>query len=45
MGGIKDRIQVNFGQGKTQFKFDLASKTQVSEFNQNFIFSIILRFL
>lgn len=22
--GLKDRIQVNFGQGKTQFRFDLA---------------------
>ena len=42
LGGIKDRIQVNFGHGKTQFRFDLATKTQVSIFNH---FSIALTIL
>ena len=26
LGSIKDRIQVNFGKGKTHFRFDLATK-------------------
>ena len=30
LGSLKDRVQVNFGHGKTQFRFDLASKVQVS---------------
>lgn len=30
LGSLKDRIQLNFGEGKTQFRFDLASKVQVS---------------
>jgi len=28
LGSLKDRIQLNFGEGKTQFRFDLASKVQ-----------------
>lgn len=29
---LKDRIQINFGQGKTSFRFDLQSKIKVSHF-------------
>ena len=34
LGSLRDKIQINFGRGKTQFKFDLVSKVQVSH---NFI--------
>ena len=30
IGGLKDRIQINFGQGRTQFMFDLNQKISVS---------------
>ena len=30
LGGLKDRIMVNFGTGKTQFQFDLEAKVSVS---------------
>lgn len=29
LGGLKDRIQVNFGMGKTSFRFDLQSKIKM----------------
>ena len=31
LGGLQDRVQVNFGNGKTQFQFDLAGKVNVSK--------------
>ena len=30
LGGLSDRVQINFGTGKTQFHFDLAGKINVS---------------
>ena len=30
LGGLQDRVQINFGNGKTQFQFDLAGKINVS---------------
>lgn len=30
LASLKDRVQINFGEGKTQFRFDLAKKVQVS---------------
>ena len=31
LGGLNDRVQINFGTGKTQFHFDLARKVNVSK--------------
>lgn len=31
MGSLDDRVQVNFGEGKTQFAFDIKGKLNVSE--------------
>jgi hypothetical protein len=32
MGSLDDRVQVNFGEGKTQFAFDIKGKLNVSDF-------------
>lgn len=42
LGGLKDRIQVNFGMGKTSFRFDLQSKIKVSSENGNYLLVSLL---
>ena len=37
IGGLQDRVQINFGQGKTSFHFDLAGKINVSNFKLSVI--------